>query len=64
MPLYDYACFKCNITEEHLVSNSDVIVCCDKCDDQMDKQISASYSFNLKGDGFYKPGFSSYKGTQ
>lgn len=60
MPIFDYHCTPCLITEEHFVSNSDVIVCCDKCSYSMDKQFPDKVSFDLKGIGFHKPGFSSY----
>jgi putative FmdB family regulatory protein len=61
MPIFDYKCDKCEQVEEHLVSKYDVIVICDKCGIDMTKQFTSTFSFNLKGDGFYKQGFSSYK---
>lgn len=61
MPFFDYECSECKIVEEHLVSKYDVIVACSKCGIDMDKQFTSKVSFNLKGDGFYKQGFSSYK---
>lgn len=61
MPIFDFKCKDCDITEEHLVSKYDVIVCCDKCDMEMVRQFTSKVSFDLKGSGFHKSGWASYK---
>ena len=63
MPIWDFKCEACNIIEEHLVK-SDVVVFCPKCATDMDKLYTSRFSFNLKGDGFHKSGFDSYKGKK
>lgn len=61
MPIFDYKCSKCNNIEEHFVKHFDTLVICSYCDLDMDKLLSSKISFNLKGTGFYKPGFNSHE---
>lgn len=53
MPLNDFQCKKCKITEEHLVA-VDEIPNCLICNKPMKKVVSVPARFILKGNGFYK----------
>jgi putative FmdB family regulatory protein len=54
MPLYEYACSKCNESFELMKSFSDTApVKCPKCGEEAKKLISTT-SFQLKGTGWYK----------
>jgi len=46
MPLYDFHCDKCNITEEHLV-REDVDFCCLKCKKIMTRKFPNTMDFRL-----------------
>lgn len=61
MALYDYKCDKCGHTVEvnHKMAETPTIMC-EHCYVPMKKQISAS-GFSLKGDGWYKAGYSGKK---
>ena len=55
MPIFEYQCRECEITEEHLVKKYDDPINCPKCSLQMIKLIGAP-AFKLKGEGFYGAG--------
>lgn len=63
MPLYDFLCGKCNFQKEALVKTSDDEVWCPRCDTLMRKQITSPSNFQLKGQGWFKDGYS-YKNKQ
>ena len=59
MPIYDYACMKCEILEEHQVSFQDfdtAEIKCEKCGSIMERQMSRSVGIHFKGPGFYSTG--------
>jgi len=64
MPIFDYVCPKCIALTEKLVPKYDTTVVCDECNVDMVKQYTSSFSFNLKGAGFFKQGFSGYRATK
>ena len=56
MPLYDYHCEKCEQTREVIHRLSDPPkVACRTCGGEAVRRLSAP-SFNLNGEGWYKPG--------
>ena len=55
MPIFDYKCPACDITEEKIVKNSDIEVLCSRCTTPMIKLLSCP-SFVLKGEGFFSSG--------
>jgi putative FmdB family regulatory protein len=59
MPLYEYRCPKCKHEIEKLTSFEAPDPKCPKpkCDSDMKRKISQN-SFHLKGDGWYKDGYS------
>jgi putative FmdB family regulatory protein len=60
MPLYEYACRKCEHHFERLLRGSEIKEAqpCPRCgEDDCQKQISQS-SFSLKGDGWAEDGYS------
>lgn len=57
MPLYDFICVNCGLTEELLVKNSEEKVECPECKETLERKLGLS-SFRLKGDGWYKDGYS------
>ncbi|RLI54662.1 MAG: zinc ribbon domain-containing protein [Candidatus Thorarchaeota archaeon] len=58
MPIYEYECECGNKTEAffHIADSPDAIEC-EKCGKKMKKVISLT-AFSLKGDGWYKDGYS------
>ena len=60
MPLYDFECEECNYTEEILTSSAgsaEIVLTCPKCEKEaMKRQVGLS-SFQLKGGGWYKDGY-------
>ena len=60
MPLYDFKCEKCDYIEEVLTSSagsSEIILTCPECEKEtMKRQVGLS-SFQLKGGGWYKDGY-------
>ena len=60
MPLYDFGCEECGHTEELLLSSSgssEIVLTCPKCGQEtMRRQVGLS-SFQLKGGGWYKDGY-------
>ena len=61
MPLYDFRCEECDYIEEVLTSSagsSEIILTCPECEKEtMKRQVGLS-SFQLKGGGWYKDGYS------
>jgi putative FmdB family regulatory protein len=56
--LFDYQCGKCGHEREVLVKTSDDEVWCPKCDMLMRKMITSPSNFHLKGQGWFKDGYS------
>lgn len=57
MPLYEYACSKCNTVEEHRHSYKETpVIKCALCKRELKRQISVT-SFSLKGSGWAKDGY-------
>ena len=60
MPLYDFKCESCDYIEEVLTSSAgsaEIILTCPECEKEtMRRQIGLS-SFQLKGGGWYKDGY-------
>ena len=60
MPLYDFECEDCGYIEEILTSsagNAEIVLTCPDCEKEtMKKQVGLS-SFQLKGGGWYKDGY-------
>lgn len=58
MPIRDFVCKKCNYMFERLVRNGEVPEC-DRCHSkELEVQIARSGTFVLKGQGWYKDGYS------
>lgn len=63
MPLYTYKCPKCDITQDQLHGMNEVpeVKCKLGCKDVLcEKLIIGPRQFNLKGQGFEKPGKTSH----
>lgn len=60
MAIYRYVCERCGAsrTEMHKMSEKPKLTChVDKCEGRMTRGVARS-SFSLKGDGWYKDGYS------
>ena len=59
MPMYSYHCTKCNEVYENMrsIAQRDVKLQCPSCHDLCERILDLS-SFQLKGDGWYKDGYS------
>ena len=59
MPLYSYHCIKCNEVYENMrsIAQRDVKLQCPACNELCERILDLS-SFQLKGDGWYKDGYS------
>lgn len=59
MPMYSYHCTKCNEVYENMrsISQRDVKLQCPSCNELCERILDLS-SFQLKGDGWYKDGYS------
>ena len=59
MPLYSYHCTKCNEVYENMrsIAQRDVKLQCPACNELCERILDLS-SFQLKGDGWYKDGYS------
>ena len=58
MPIYSYHCPQCDSTTDVLMkyTERDNVIICPKCGKaRMDRVLSGSTTFVLKGDGWYKP---------
>ena len=60
MPLYDFGCEDCGYTVEMLTKSagsSEIVLTCPECEKEtMKRQVGLS-SFQLKGGGWYKDGY-------
>lgn len=64
MPIYEYRCKKCRkIFERFQKISDDPLKECPDCNGRVLRLISET-SFSLKGDGWYKDGYSSKKGEE
>ena len=61
MPVYDFKCNKCEHVFELIQKYLDPHPKCEKCEEPTIKIISST-TFVLKGDGWYKDGYSSSPG--
>jgi len=62
MPIYEYQCDLCNgLWEEIQKFSDDPLTVCKSCEKEggVHKLVSGRMSFILKGDGWYKDGYSS-----
>ena len=59
MPLYSYHCEQCDEVYENMrsIAQRDVKLQCPACNDLCERILDLS-SFQLKGDGWYKDGYS------
>lgn len=58
MPIYEYACRKCNHTLDALQKLSDPpLVECPECGQQQLRRLISAPRFRLKGDGWYETDF-------
>ena len=60
MPWYDYKCTKCNHIERDVsrkITEEVSMLECPKCKAEM-KQVYTLFGFELKGDGWFKDGYS------
>lgn len=65
MPTYEYECQKCHQHFEYFQSMSDAKKeKCEACGGPLERLISASSSFILKGGGWYKDLYSSSKPSE
>lgn len=55
MPIFDYHCKICNITQEKMVKNHEIEILCPQCNSPMGRLVSAP-AFVLRGDGFFSSG--------
>ena len=57
--MYSYHCIKCNEVYENMrsISQRDVMLQCPACNELCERILDLS-SFQLKGDGWYKDGYS------
>jgi len=58
MPIYEYRCEECTHLEESIEDIDTKEIQCPICNSKAQRIISLS-SFELKGDGWYKDGYSS-----
>ena len=60
MPLYDFGCEECGYVEEILTSsagNAEIVLTCPECEKETMKRKVGLSSFQLKGGGWYKDGY-------
>lgn len=57
MPIFNYECKNCNNEFEELVFNNEEVNC-PNCNSKNVKRIMSLSNFHLKGDGWYKDGYS------
>ena len=60
MPLYDFECEECDYIEEILTSsagNAEIVLTCPDCEKETMKRKVGLSSFQLKGGGWYKDGY-------
>ena len=64
MPIYEYKCNKCNCLWEEIQKFSDpILTLCKGCEIEggVNRLVPGQMNFILKGDGWYKDGYSSPK---
>ena len=62
MPIYEYRCENCEHTLEKIQKLiDDPLIDCPECKEPKLKRLMSAGSFDLKGDGFHKPGFDGKK---
>ena len=67
MPIYEYKCDKCNCLWEEIQKFSDpILTLCKGCEQEggVHKLIPGQMNFILKGDGWFKDGYSSSQQQQ
>ena len=60
MPLYDFRCEECDYIEELLTpsaGSSEIALTCPECEKETMKRKVGLSSFQLKGGGWYKDGY-------
>ena len=60
MPLYDFECEDCGYIEEILTSSAgatEIVLTCPNCEKEIMKRKIGLSSFQLKGGGWYKDGY-------
>ena len=60
VPLYDFECEECDYVEEILTSsagNTEIVLTCPECEKETMKRKVGLSSFQLKGGGWYKDGY-------
>ena len=67
MPIYEYKCIKCGKILEHFIKNINKTLsplCFDECcNGEQTERIVSSTSFQLKGGGWYKDGYTKHGDT-
>ena len=63
MPLYDFKCIDCEYVFEIRQKYDDPNPCCEKCDGSTERLITNT-SFVLKGEGWYKDGYTKSSTTK
>lgn len=60
MPIFEFKCKKCNTTVEKLLTMAEQasIFLCEKCKNPLEKVEFSLSSFQLKGTGWFKDGYS------
>jgi|TARA_Y100000310_G_C20641278_1_gene794069 putative FmdB family regulatory protein len=56
VPIYEFRCLKCNFLIEVTQKYNDPFPKCRKCGEELERTISLG-TFRLKGDGWYKDGY-------
>lgn len=62
MPIYEYACKKCDHKFETIQKmNDELLVKCPECGEDSLKKLVSAAAFHLKGSGWYKTDFADKK---
>jgi len=61
MPYYEYECVECGKIEVEQKITDSILEKCPICASKITKLISSNTSFQLKGSGWYKDGYSKTK---
>lgn len=57
MPIFDYECERCKQVKEFLILDAEIPICL-KCNIPLKKIISYKTTFQLKGSGWFRDGYS------